>query len=86
MRPKQRKLDQRTMDRIRLGLTGLAAILAIVFVASSAMRSDQGDSSNSAAGETLSVIGVAPKMDDNARPPDVEPEPAKAQAAPERPR
>lgn len=55
------------MDRIRLGLTGLAAILAIVFIASSAMRSDGNRADQSpTAGETLSVIGVAPKIDDDA--------------------
>lgn len=55
--------DRFVMERIRLGLTGLGAILLVVFVASAGMRSTPAATERTA-GETLSVIGVAPKLDD----------------------
>jgi hypothetical protein len=65
------------MERLRLGLIGLGAILGIVFVSSSGMRSGAAPS-RSAPGETLSVLGVAPKMDAKAAPAK---KPAKLEAA-----
>lgn len=69
------------MDRIRLGLTGLGAILAIVFIASAGMRSSDGPAPKSAAGETLSVLGVAPKMDEGAESARKKPAPAAVPAS-----
>lgn len=54
--------DRAMIDRVRLGLIGLFAITLIVFVASAGARSD-GPAPETAPGETLSVLGVAPKME-----------------------
>jgi len=75
--------DRRIMERLRLGLIGLGAILGIVFVSSSGMRSGAAPS-RSAPGETLSVLGVAPKMDTKTAPVAPAKPPAKpARAEPE---
>lgn len=55
-----------SMYRIRLGLIGLSAIAAIVFAASAGISSHARENGKSASGETLSVLGVAPKMDKDA--------------------
>jgi len=55
-----------SMYRIRLGLIGLSAIAAIVFAASVGISSHARENSQSASGETLSVLGVAPKMEKDA--------------------
>lgn len=60
------------MYRIRLGLIGLMAIATIVFAASAGISSDARDHGQSASGETLSVLGVAPKMEMDAPQPATE--------------
>ena len=60
------------MYRIRLGLIGLTAIGAIVFAASAGISSHARESGESASGETLSVLGVAPKMEKDAPDPAAE--------------
>lgn len=69
-----------SMYRIRLGLVGLSAIAAIVFAASAGISSHARENSQSASGETLSVLGVAPKMEKDA------PDPAAEAADPGEPR
>lgn len=47
-------------QRIRVGLTGLAAIFLLVLIAAAGLRPDQSMASPEAAGEPLAVLGVAP--------------------------
>lgn len=47
-------------QRIRVGLTGLAAIFLMVMVAAAGMRPAQSMAPADAHAETLSVLGVAP--------------------------
>lgn len=52
------------MERIRVGLTGLAFVLLIVFVAAAGMRPSQSVAPHDASQETLSTLGVAPHVSD----------------------
>lgn len=47
-------------QRIRLGLTGLAAIFLLVLIAAAGLRPDQSRAASETAGEPLAVLGVAP--------------------------
>ena len=47
-------------QRIRLGLTGLAAIFLLVLVAAAGLRPDQSRAASETTGEPLAVLGVAP--------------------------
>ena len=57
-----RASDQRagSGQRIRLGLTGLAAIFLLVLIAAAGLRPDQSRAASETAGEPLAVLGVAP--------------------------
>lgn len=48
------------MERVRVGLTGLGLILLLVFIAAAGMRPTRSVTPANSAGETLSVLGVAP--------------------------
>ena len=57
------------MERIRLGLTGLGLIVLIVFAGSGGLRTGDGalaEADTPKKGETLSVLGVAPKAEEKA--------------------
>ncbi len=47
-------------QRIRLGLTGLAAIFLLVLIAAAGLRPDQSRAASETTGEPLAVLGVAP--------------------------
>lgn len=49
-----------TAQRIRVGLTGLAAVFLMVMVAAAGMRPAHSVAPVDAQGETLAVLGVAP--------------------------
>lgn len=49
-----------TAKRVRVGLTGLAAILLMVMVAAAGMRPARSVAPVDGQGETLAVLGVAP--------------------------
>jgi hypothetical protein len=46
--------------RIRVGLTGLAAIFLLMLIAAAGLRPDRSMAAPDAAGEPLAVLGVAP--------------------------
>ncbi len=48
------------MQRVRTGLTGLAAIFLMVLIAAAGLKPDHPATPRAAAGETLAVLGVAP--------------------------
>ena len=69
------------MERVRLGLVGLSAITLIVFAASAGSNTGPRAPDSAAPGETLSVLGVAPKLENDKSPPSpvaVQAEPVKA--------
>lgn len=69
-----------TARRIRVGLTGLAAIFLMVMVAAAGMRPARSVAPLESQGETLTVLGVAPSSGASAS---LHPEPAPpADAAP----
>lgn len=47
-------------QRIRVGLTGLAAIFLLVLIAAAGVRPSQSMAAQESAGEPLAVLGVAP--------------------------
>ncbi len=49
-----------TGQRLRLGLTGLAAVFLLVMVAAAGMKPRQSMAPTGATGEPLAVLGVAP--------------------------
>lgn len=55
------------MQRVRAGLTGLAAIFLIVLIAAAGMRPDRSVAPVGTHGETLAVLGVAPGTGDGGR-------------------
>ncbi|MEI6486304.1 MAG: hypothetical protein WCO11_08560 [Sphingomonadales bacterium] len=75
---RSRRGSARSGDRLRWGLTGLAAIMLIVMVAAAGSR-PTGREPQPGAGEPLAVLGVAPgpatKTDDSAAPPAPAPAP-----------
>ncbi len=48
------------MQRVRTGLTGLAAIFLMVLIAAAGLKPDHAPAPRGAPGETLAVLGVAP--------------------------
>lgn len=70
------------MQRVRAGLTGLAAIFLMVLIAAAGMKPDRSVAPAGTHGETLAVLGVAPGPGDAskrevARPAEVKPQPRK---------
>ena len=59
---RDRRSDDRAGSglRIRLGLTGLAAIFLLVLIAAAGLRTDQSQAAPETTGEPLAVLGVAP--------------------------
>ena len=55
------------MQRVRAGLTGLAAIFLMVLIAAAGMRPDRSVAPAGTHGETLAVLGVAPGPGDVAK-------------------
>ena len=52
------------MQRVRVGLTGLAFVFLLLVVAAAGMRPDRSVAPAGAQGETLALLGVAPGSDD----------------------
>jgi hypothetical protein len=52
------------MQRVRVGLTGLAFVFLLLVVAAAGMRPDRSVAPAGAQGETLALLGVAPRSDD----------------------
>lgn len=48
------------MQRVRLGLTGLAFVFLLVVIAAAGLRPDRSMAPSDAQGETLATLGVAP--------------------------
>lgn len=48
------------MQRVRAGLTGLAAIFLVVLIAAAGMKPSRSAAPTGTHGETLAVLGVAP--------------------------
>ena len=48
------------MQRVRTGLTGLAAIFLMVLIAAAGLKPDHPAAPRAAPGETLAMLGVAP--------------------------
>ena len=48
------------MNRVRVGLTGLAFIFLLLLIAASGLRPDRSVAPDGAQGETLATLGVAP--------------------------
>ena len=55
-----KKLAPRNAERLRLGLTGLAAIFLIVMVVAASLRPVGRSAPQDPKGESLAVLGVAP--------------------------
>ncbi len=75
------------MQRVRLGLTGLAFVFLTIMIAMAALRSDRvGTVSPPPQGETLAMLGVAPSAEPAAveavRAPAARPAPAPIVTAP----
>lgn len=54
------------MQRIRIGLTGLAFVFLLVLIASAGMRPERSVAPEGAQGETLAMLGVVPGSGDEA--------------------
>lgn len=65
------------MQRVRVGLTGLAAVFLLVMIAAAGVRPAASVAPPKGQGETLAVLGVAPSSGTEAVPP-----PVKRQALP----
>lgn len=55
------------MQRVRAGLTGLAAIFLMVLIAAAGMKPNRSVAPTGTHGETLAVLGVAPGPGDAER-------------------
>ena len=51
------------MNRVRIGLTGLAFVFLLVLISAAGLRPGRSVAPAGAQGETLAVLGVAPGMD-----------------------
>lgn len=51
------------MQRVRVGLTGLAFIFLLVLIAAAGLRPDRSGARTEAHAETLAMLGVAPGAD-----------------------
>ena len=75
------------MNRVRIGLTGLAFVFLLVLISAAGLRPGRSVAPAGAQGETLAVLGVAPGMDSaapatTAPPPQPAKKPAVEPAAP----
>lgn len=52
------------MQRVRVGMTGLAFVFMLLLVAAAGMRPDRSVAPANAQGETLALLGVAPGSSD----------------------
>lgn len=52
------------MQRVRVGMTGLAFVFMLLLVAAAGMRPDRSVAPANAQGETLALLGVAPGSTD----------------------
>ncbi len=52
------------MQRVRVGMTGLAFVFMLLLVAAAGMRPDRSVAPAGAQGETLALLGVAPGSGD----------------------
>lgn len=52
------------MQRVRVGMTGLAFVFMLLLVAAAGMRPDRSVAPAGAQGETLALLGVAPGSSD----------------------
>lgn len=55
------------MQRVRVGMTGLAFVFMLLLVAAAGMRPDRSVAPANAEGETLALLGVAPGGSDMLR-------------------
>ena len=55
------------MQRVRVGLTGLAFVFLLVLISSAGMRPERSVAPAGAQGETLAMLGVAPGSGDTAQ-------------------
>lgn len=55
------------MQRVRVGMTGLAFVFMLLLVAAAGMRPDRSVAPANAQGETLALLGVAPGSSDMLR-------------------
>jgi hypothetical protein len=55
------------MQRVRVGMTGLAFVFMLLLVAAAGMRPDRSVAPAGAQGETLAQLGVAPGSGDMAK-------------------
>ncbi|MDO9489164.1 MAG: hypothetical protein Q7J32_12370 [Sphingomonadaceae bacterium] len=55
------------MQRVRVGMTGLAFVFMLLLVAAAGMRPDRSVAPANAQGETLALLGVAPGSTDMLR-------------------
>lgn len=53
-------MEREKMQRVRIGLTGLAIIFLLVLIASAGLRPNRSMAPAGSQGETLAVLGVAP--------------------------
>jgi hypothetical protein len=60
MRTATRLVQVAAAQRIRLGLTGLAAIFLLVLIAAAGLRPTQSAAATDSSAEPLAVLGVAP--------------------------
>ena len=72
------------MQRVRAGLTGLAAIFLMVLIAAAGMKPGRPAATAGTHGETLAVLGVAPGSSDTDRRAVSETRPAPRKALPKR--
>lgn len=72
------------MQRVRAGLTGLAAIFLMVLIAAAGMKPGRSAAAPGTHGETLAVLGVAPGASDTDRRAVSETRPAPRKAPPKR--
>ena len=70
------------MQRVRVGLTGLAFIFLLVLITAAGLRPGRSVAPAEAQGETLAVLGVAPGADQSTLHP---PAPPAKRVAPARP-
>ncbi len=63
------------MQRVRVGLTGLAAIFLLVMIAAAGLKPAAKTIQPQGQGETLAVLGVAPSSGDPVKPAHASPPP-----------
>lgn len=53
-------MEREKMQRVRIGLTGLAIVFLLVLIAAAGLRPDRSIAPADGQGETLATLGVAP--------------------------